>query len=406
MAETLRDPVRDDIGAVDLTDARFWIGRDAHATVARMRRAAPVQLHHTPTEGPIWSVLDYATAVEVLGDGAAFGSSEGSLLGTGPEAPAGSGRMMALTDAPRHREYRDRAAPFFSTRAVRRLEDRVRGLCVELIDRAVGRGTVDFVTEIASVIPMTVMCEVMDVPAADRPEVVRLCDEAFLSGSPDRRRSAHQGLFAYLMDLALRRRSRPGDDLVSALAADTGDRPPLTVEEVILNCDNIIVGGVQTVRHTAAMSLHTLMRHPDAWERLSSGAADVDRAVEELLRWTSVGVHVLRTARRDTELAGRRIAEGDRVVVWVPAANRDDRMFERPDELDLDRSPNRHLAFGRGPHFCIGAMLARLELRLLLEELVRRVEAVEEAGAAVPALSIINLGLAAQPVRLTPRRSA
>lgn len=389
----------------DLTDPRFWVGRQAHQTVAHMRRQAPVRRHDTPSEGPIWSVLDYAHAVEVLGDAETYGSRGGSLLGTG-NPPAGAGRMMALAEAPRHREYRDRAAPFFSARAVRRIEDRVRALCAELIDAALGRERVDFVGEIAGVIPTTVMCEVMDVPVADRPEVVRLCDEAFLSASPDRRRAAHQELFAYLLELAVRRRADPGDDLVSALAADTGPRPALTMEEVVLNCDNIIVGGVQTVRHTAAMSLHTLIEHPAAWARLADGEASTTSAVEELLRWTSVGVHVLRTARRDATLGGHRISAGDRVVVWVPAANRDPAAFPDPDELDLSRGPNRHLAFGRGPHFCIGALVARLELRVLLEELVARAERVAPAGAAVPALSIINLGLASQPVRLIPRRLA
>ncbi|TQS28846.1 cytochrome P450 [Microbispora sp. KK1-11] len=392
------------MSTVDLTDPRFWIRTDVHEHVAELRRQAPVQWHEAGADGPSWAVLSHRHAMEVLADADTYSSAGGSLLGGGPNPPAGSGRMMALTDAPDHRTLRDRAHRFFSPKGVARLERRVRDLTVELIERALEKETVDFVTEVAAVVPMTLVCELMQVPDADRPEVTRLCDEAFLMSSPERRRAAHQGLFAYLLDLAVERRARPGDDLVSAFAAEIEGSPSLSLEDVVLNCDNIIVGGVQTVRHTAAMSLHTLIRRPQSWCELSEAGASPQAAVEELLRWTSVGVHVLRTARRDAALGGRTVRAGDRVVVWIPSANRDETVFDRPGELDLSRRPNRHLALGWGPHFCIGAVLARLELRILLEELVARVGVMEQTGPAVPALSIINLGLASLPVRLGRHR--
>jgi cytochrome P450 len=388
----------------DLTDPAFWTRAHAHTVVDDLRRTAPVHRDGS-AEGPIWSVLSHRHAVTVLANSADFSSEGGSLLGTGPNPPAGSGRMIALSDPPVHRRLRDIAGPFFSPRAVTALEQRIRTLAAEIIEQAVEKQTLDFVSDIAAVIPMTVICDVMGVPSGDRPEVTQLCDRAFLSPSAQDRRVAHQELFAYLLDLAFERRARPRDDLVSAFAT-TRHADPLSLEDVVLNCDNIIVGGVQTVRHTAATSLQTLIDRPDAWRQIADGQVSTATATEELLRWTSVGVHVLRTVRRPTELAGQDLAAGDRVVVWVPAANRDPEVFEHPHELDLMRYPNRHLALGWGPHFCIGGLLARAELRILFEELVARVAHVDPTGPAEPALSLINLGLSTLPIRLHPARHA
>ncbi|SIO90365.1 cytochrome P450 [Nocardiopsis sp. JB363] len=381
----------------DLTDPRFWTRGDTHRIVARMRDEAPVHRHEGTTEGDIWGVFTHEHAVEVLGNAEVYGSEGGSLLGSG-NPPAGAGRMMALTDPPRHRGIRNAAADRFSPRSLARFEPAIRKLVAELIDLALGEEEFDFVGSIASVVPMVVLCDVMDIPAKDRSSIERLCDEAFLSGAPNRRREAHQDLLAYLLELVIERRIDPGDDLVSALASGEG-RYALSIQDAVLNCDNIMVGGVQTVRHTASAIMHLLLHAPGLWNRLRSPDLRFNPAVDELLRVTSVGVHVLRTVRKPAELGGRHLSTGDRVVVWIPSANRDPEVFQDPDRADLTRTPNRHLALGRGPHFCVGAALARLELRLLLEELVGRVGAIESTGPATPALSIINLGLNRLPMR-------
>jgi cytochrome P450 len=248
---------------------------------------------------------------------------------------------------------------------------------------------------------MEVMCDLMGVPSPDRDHVVAMCDSAFLGHTREERSEGHLRLMGYLFELALDRRQAPRPDVVSALATHRIDGELLPLEDVVLNCDNVLVGGVQTVRHAASMGLLTLVEHPEAWQALREGA-DVDLAVEELLRWTAVGSHTVRTTKQAATVAGTEIPAGQRLVVWLTAANRDEAVFAKADDLHLSRPNNRHLAFGAGLHYCIGAHLARLELRMLLSELVRKVETVEQTGTAVPNHSIIDLGLESLPLRLHP----
>ncbi|MFF4419077.1 cytochrome P450 [Streptosporangium sp. NPDC001559] len=380
----------------DLTDAGFWARDDAYAILDEIRGEGAVQRHESGQEGPLWAVLTHRESLAVLGDAKTYSSQGGSLLGTGYGPPAGAGRMMALSDPPKHRAYRDPVMPFFSAKRANRLEERIRDLTEGVIERLLVREKIDFVKDIGAVVPLTVMCDLMGIPDDDRDEIVAMCDQAFLGRNPAERRAAHQRLLPYLLQLAMERKAAPGDDVISALAAN------LELDEVVLNCDNIIVGGIQTVRHTAAMAMLSLVRDTDAWRELD-GKADPKLATEELLRWTSVGLHVLRTAKTDTELAGQRIKAGDRVVVWTPGANRDTAVFEEPHRLDLNRHPNRHIAFGWGEHYCIGGPLARTELRVLFTELSRLVAEVEPLGEPEYNSSIINFGLDSFPVRLHRR---
>lgn len=389
--------------SVDLTDTSIWGRPDTREFVDALRANGPVQRTETADEGPIWSVLSYEHASAVLTDPATFSSTGGSLLGSGAGVvPAGSGRMMALTDGPRHRALRAPVLPFLSPRGARSAAGRIAGLAAAAVDDAVARGELNLV-DMVSTVPLVVMCDLLDIPGRDRERIMRVCDEAFLGTTPDERRAGHQKLIPYLFEQAMFRRMKPGDDLISKVATHEFDGKPLPIEDVVLNLDNILVGGVQTVRHTAAMSIKTLMDHADAWRALSTGEADVGAAVDELLRWTSVGLHVLRTAATDVELGGQPIRAGDRVAVWTWAANHDGTAFDRPEELRLDRSPNRHLALGVGTHYCIGAPLAKAELGAIYTALFERVERIELVGEPVYNQSIINFGFDHLPVRLYPR---
>ncbi|MFE2376169.1 cytochrome P450 [Streptomyces sp. NPDC059398] len=388
----------------DLTDPAFWSREDSHSVLRELRLRAPLWRLETESEGPLWCALSYALAGEVLGDANRFSSERGSLLGTGTDrAPAGAGKMMALTDPPRHRELRGLVLPFFSKRKAAELTERVAGLTRQVVRTALEAEETDFVRDISTAVPLTVMCDLLGVPDEDRDHVVHMCDRAFLGRTPEERAEAHQQLLPYLFSLGLRRQSDPRDDIISTLVTHTVNGRRMPLDEALLNCDNILVGGVQTVRHTATMAMLALTRHPHAWQAMREDGYDPEPGVEELLRWTSVGLHVLRTARVDTELAGQRIRAGDRVVVWTPAANRDETEFEDPDRLRLDRTPNRHVAFGWGPHYCIGAPLARVELASLFGALTEAVERVEVLRPPVPNRSIINFGLDSLTVRLHPR---
>ncbi|MFE7524993.1 cytochrome P450 [Kitasatospora sp. NPDC057542] len=389
--------------AVDLTDPDLWARPDTPALVAELRRESAVHLTDTVDDGPVWSVLSYRHSAEVLRNAAVYSSEQGSLLGAGEgNVPVGSGRMMALTDPPRHRELRAPANPFFSPGAVRGASRGIAELAASIVGQAVEQGEVDLVDAV-SALPLSVMCDLLDVPEADRDMVVRVCDVAFLGRTPEERRAGHQQLIPYLLHQVMLRRSDPRDDLISMMATYRVGGKLLPIEDVVLNLDNIVVGGVQTVRHTAAMGLHTLVQHPDLWRRLQRGEVGMDSALDELLRWTSVGLHTLRTASRDTELDGRTIRRGDRVAVWVWSANRDPEAFERPEEILLDRAPNKHLALGLGAHYCVGAPLAKAELGGLFTAMLERVATIEPTGPVTHNRSIINFGLDRFPVRLTPR---
>ncbi|MEV6349045.1 cytochrome P450 [Actinoplanes sp. NPDC051851] len=388
---------------LDLSDTRLWSRPDLADLIDDLRAEAPVRRTDTAQDGPVWSVLSYELACTVLTDATVYSSTGGSLLGAGAgKCPVGAGRMMALTDPPRHRQLRQPVVPFFSNAAVKRYAERVERLAATAVREALAKGDVDLV-DVVSAIPLTVMCDLLDIRDDDRDLVVRVCDQAFLGRTPQERRAGHQQLIPFLFQQVMLRRTSPGDDLISVAATHRVDGRLPPVEDVVLNLDNILVGGVQTVRHTAAMSLWALMNHPDAWAALADGTADLDAATNELLRWTSVGLHMLRTASTSTELGGQTIEAGDRVVVWTWAADHDPAAFDRPRELRLDRSPNRHLALGVGPHHCIGAPLAKAELRAVYRAFLDQVREIELAGEPVHNTSLINFGFDRLPVRLHAR---
>jgi cytochrome P450 len=384
----------------DLTNPDFWHAPDVHETVAALRSLGNVFRHDTASEGRIWSVIGYDAAVDVLGNHAAFSNEGGALLGSNGVTPFGVGRMMALTDPPRHGELRAPANPFLSARAVGQLQSYIRSIAADLVRRATARGNVEFVREVAAPLPAAVMCDLFGVPRHDRDAIVQMCDAAFLGDSPRHRSLGHQQVLAYFFDLVSARRACPGHDLLSALTACRFQGGPLKDDDVVLNCDNIFVGGVQTVRHTAALAMVALAHDREAWEAMRSPGCNLDLAVEELLRWTSAGVNIVRTVTRPSEIEGERVEPGERVVLWVPAVNRDPAVFPEPHRLDLQRTPNHHLTFGRGTHYCIGAPLARLELRALFEELRTRVRSLTILEPPVYTHSIIDLGLESLRIQL------
>jgi cytochrome P450 len=392
-----------ELAAVDLSDTAFWQRLDLAACVDTLRAAAPVRRTVVAGDGPFWSVFSYGLAAQVLGD-PVFTSTGGSLLGSSPDGsvPAGSGRMMALCDPPRHRTLRSPVAPYFNARSTSKYGPRLEQLAQDAVRLGLDRGEADFADLIASV-PLSVMSDLLDISPADRERVVALCDSAFLGTTAQSRRAGHQELLRYLFMHTIAHRHRPAGDLVSTLATHRLDGSLLPIEDVVLNLDNVLVGGVQTVRHTAAMGMLALLRHPDQLDTLWSGRAEMGAAVDELLRWTSSGLHVLRTATRDVVLGPAEVHAGDKVVVWTWAANHDPAQFDRPEELRLDRSPNRHLGMGWGPHYCVGSALAKAELAAIFSALRERVRTVELAGTPRYNKSIINFGLDELPVRLVGR---
>jgi cytochrome P450 len=246
----------------------------------------------------------------------------------------------------------------------------------------------------------------MGVPRNDWEHILGLTNEAFGAGDAMVRRLAHLDILQYFEDLAEARRKSPADDLVSVLVTAEIDGRKLTQDEMILNCDNLLVGGTENTRIAAAGGMLAFLQHPAEWRALSAEPELLPSAVEEVLRWTSTATHIMRTATRPVVLRGRLIEAGQRVTLWNPSANRDESVFADPDRFNVRRKPNRHLALGSGEHFCLGGTLAKAELRLLYDELLRHTGRIELDGAPVPLSSIVVNGLERLPVRLVPRSAA
>lgn len=381
-----------------LVDPELYATGDPFQTWRWMREHSPVHWH-PPGEFPgFWSLTRYEDVRAVYRDPETFSSAHGVLLrptrlGDDP----GAGMTLALTDPPRHRALRSIVAEWFSERAVRSLRDEMRPVARAAVARGIERGECDFASDVASRLSLEVICQIIGVPPADRDAVYRWTNEMFHSGRP---LAVHQQLMQYLIDLMERRFDEPCDDLMSALVTATVNGEFLTEEEILLNCENLL-GATENAQLGLAGSVLAFLEHPDQWRRLREDRSLLPTAVEEVLRWTSSATHSMRRATRPVVVRGQLVDAGDWVVLWPPSANRDETAFHHPDRFDIGRRPNRHLAFGFGEHYCVGATLARAELTVLLTELLDSVGQIEQIGPAVLARSIAVRGPEKLPVRMT-----
>ncbi|GAA3079697.1 cytochrome P450 [Streptomyces roseofulvus] len=398
--------VRERIGS--LVDGETYRHGNPFALWRWMRENEPVAWHEPGVFPGFWSLTGYDEVKEVLRDASTFSSSSGILLrplaqGDDP----GSNRTLALSDPPRHNVLRGAIAGWFAPRNLRRLSQTLDTTAESTVRKAVAAGRTEFVTDVAATLPLDVVCTFLDIPDADRPSLVEWSSEAFCAGTAEERTLAHLQILDYFGDLVEQRRARPGDDLVSVLAGVRHEGELLPLEEVVLNCDNLLVGGTENVRLAMSGGMLALLEHPDQWELLRGDfEGTVDTAIEELLRWTSSATHIMRRATRDVVLGGQRIRSGDLVACWLTSANFDPRHFRDPDVLDIRRTPNRHLALGAGPHYCIGTQLAKMEIRAVLREFCAQVGEVALDGAPERLDSIVVNGLRTLPLRLTPREPA
>ncbi|WP_282701153.1 cytochrome P450 [Streptomyces sp. CC219B] len=390
---------------INLVDPDLYAYGDPFASWRVLRREDPVYWHR-PTDLPgFWALTRYDDIRAVYRDAETFSSANGILLRPESDGPdPGGGRTLALTDPPRHQQIRALVAHWFDTRSVRRLEADMRSTVRDVIMRAAEQETCDFVTEIAARLPLYVICGLMGVPDSERELVFALTKQAFGAQDARSRSVAHQEIMRYFIGLMFERRQNPSDDLVSLLVTGMVDGRPLIDEDVLLNCDNLLVGGTENVRLAVSGGMQAFLEHPDQWRRLGTDPGLLPTAVEEVLRWTSSATHIMRTATRPVELHGRTIEAGDRVTLWNPSANRDERVFDAPDRFDITRRPNRHIALGSGEHFCIGALLARAEMKVLFSELLDCLDTIEPAGPAIRLSSIVVNGLERLPVRMVSKQ--
>lgn len=380
-----------------LTDPELHATGDPHGLWAWMRAHAPVHWQAAGSVPGFWSLTRYEDIRAVYRDAATFSSAHGVLLrslelGDDP----GGGLTLALTDAPRHKQLRSLMGDWFNTRAVRALEDYIRAATRSVLKRVLDLGSCDFAHDVAGRLSLSVICHILGVPERDHEALYEWTNEAFEAHTS---LVAHPRLLEYFEELLFQRMEKPSDDLVSALVNGTVDNELLTEEEVLVNCENLI-GATENGRLALIGGMQAFLEHPHQWQRLRDDRGLLPGAMEEILRWTSSATHSMRVATRPVEIRGERIAAGDRVVLWLPSANRDEDVFEEPYRFDIARSPNRHIALAAGEHFCIGSTLARTEMRVLFSELMDTVRSIEADGPVRRLRSIAVNGAERLPVRL------
>ncbi|MFD7451656.1 cytochrome P450 [Kitasatospora sp. NPDC059827] len=397
------DPERIDPDTVDLGDPAFYAEGDPHPVWTVMRREAPVHRRTLPDGRSFLSVTRHADVSAVLRDHTRFTSRRGTMLSIlGERDPAGD-KMMAACDPPVHGALREPMARVLSFARLRPHQEAIRRLVRTLLQPLADGGPLDLAAA-ATGFPMAFTGALMGLPEQDWEYLARLTTMAVAPedatfhqvGGGAKLVRAHHELFAYFAEQA---RSRgPRDDLVGFLRSmPVGDRT-MRREELVYNCYSLLLGANVTTPHAMAATVLAFTEHPEQYRRLGDGTATVEDAVEEGLRWSSPANHFMRYSVVDTELSGVPVRAGEAVVAWLGSANRDERVFADPFAFDVSRSPNRHLAFGFGPHYCIGAPLARIALRLFFAEVVRLVGEFELAGPVEHLRSNFVAGIKSLPV--------
>ncbi len=392
---------------IDLLDPAAYAGDQPHAQFRWLREHAPVYWHPEP-DGRGFFALTRHEEVRAVGRDPARFSSEPTIMipdpAPGTTLQAGDHQMMLTMDPPRHTQYRRLLSREFTPRAAERLRPRIAELARQIVDAVRPRGECDLVEDVAGELPSYVIAELMGIPLDDGRELYRLTEtihSAPGSVPPGAHAQAVLQMFNYAAGVAREKRARPGADLASQILAAEVDGRRLDDIDFNLFFLLLIDAGGDTTRNLLGAGMHALFEHPDQRARLEG---DLDRglptAVEELLRWVSPVVYMRRTATRDVELNGTKIREGDKVVMYYGAANRDPRAFADPERLELDRDPNPHVAFGGGgAHFCLGAHIARVEIQVMLAEILRRLPGLEPAGPAEWLASNFIYGPRRLPVR-------
>jgi len=396
----LSDVYRIPLNELDVITARLYAEHGyPHESWTRLRHEDPVHWCDPPDYRPFWAVTKHADITEVSKQPEVFKSAGRFILfpdmpGTDPrefeETPPL--RMLVNMDPPEHRTYRKLVSGWFTPRAVKRLEARLEEITAEIFDRLAERGEMecDFVTEIAARQPLRMITEMLGIPRRDEDFVLRITNENFGLEDPEFAREGQtreerlgflKEAFAYLQEITEDRRRHPREDLSTVLALAEIDGEPVPHFELFSLYFLIMVAGHDTTRNAISSGLLAFLDHPEQLEKLRGDPHGlIDTAANEIVRWTTPVNHFSRTATRDYELRGKHIRPGDSVALFYASANRDEDVYPDPFAFRVDRSPNPHLGFGIGEHYCLGAHLARMDLRVFWRQFAERVESVELAG--------------------------
>jgi cholest-4-en-3-one 26-monooxygenase len=382
-----------ELSDINLLDRDRFTQGVPHEWFTYLRHHAPVYKHPEPNGPGFWVVTKYDDVVAVGRDGATYSSDQrrGGVVGLeDPEEPVDfteGGNLMLTMDAPEHTRYRKLVNRGFTPRQMRMLEPHIRELTANIVDQVIEQGGCDYVVEVAAELPLQVIAEMLGVPMEDRHKLFEWSNRMVGSEDPEyivsaeEVRNAQIEMFMYANELAAQRRKEPRDDIVTALLNAEVDGDRLSEMDFNLFFLLIAVAGNETTRNSIAHGIQAFCDHPDQYRLLVDDPSRAKSATEEIVRWASPVMYFRRNVTRDTELRGQKLEAGDKVSIWYISANRDEDVFDRPFEFDILRSPNEHVGFGGGgPHHCLGANLARMEISVLLEEMARRVPRIERVG--------------------------
>jgi cytochrome P450 len=387
---------------IRLGEIEQWMRPDRDGIFAKLRAERPVSFHAEPVpppetafpQGPgFWAITRYADVMQVSRDPDTFRSAPNiNIPDIPPEIAEWLGSMINM-DAPKHTKLRLIVNRGFTPRQVARIEESVREQAKEIVERVAPMGACDFVAEIASALPLQIICDMMGIPRSDNKRILELTNTILGVGDPEYVSSmeelmaAGMELFQYGLDLAQNRLDHPRDDITTTLMHaevedDNGEKHRLTTSELGSFFLLLVAAGNETTRNAISHGMKALTDHPDQrriW--VDDFEAVSPTAVEEIVRWATPVIHFRRTVSRDTVVGGQEIKAGEKAVMFYNSANRDERAFDDPFRFDVTRSPNEHVGFGAGgPHFCLGANLARREIKVMFEELLRRLPDIEVTG--------------------------
>jgi cholest-4-en-3-one 26-monooxygenase len=404
-------PTLADVTPVDLSDSRSYVPGVPHAWLAYLRRHDPVHWQDEDGGPGFWAVTRYEDCVTVNRDYERFSSA---ARGTMPfempdEDVAQQGLMMLNMDPPLHTRYRRLVNKGFTPRMVRDLEANIHRVTDTIIDQVIEEGEADFVTDLSAELPLQVIAELLGVPQDDRHRMFEWSNRMVGNEDPEYQTQAEEALvaamelYAYAAELFATKRIDPHADLMSVLTTVEVEGEQLSEMELELFFLLLTVAGNETTRNLMSGAMDTFFQHPDQWQRLRDDRSLLPRAVEEMLRFVSPVMNFRRTAMCDLTLSGTDIKAGDKVVFFHASANRDEDVFAAADTFDIGRDPNPHLAFGGGgPHFCLGANLARMEIRVMFEHLLDRMPDIRRRGDLQRLQSQFINGVKHLPVSFTP----
>ena len=396
---------------IDLLDRDRFAHGIPHEWFTYLRKEAPVFKHPEPDGPGFWVVTKYADVVTVGRDGTTYSSDQKRggvvvLEETMQNEFEQGGNLMLTMDAPEHTRYRKLVNRGFTPRQISALEVHIRDMTNQILDTVIERGECDFVVDVAAELPLQVIAEMLGVPMEDRHKLFEWSNRMIGSEDPEyivseeEVQTAQIEMFMYANSLAQERRANPRDDIVTTLLGAEIDGDTLSEMDFNLFFLLIAVAGNETTRNSISHGIRAFCDYPEQYQLLVNDPSLATPATEEIVRWASPVMYFRRNVTRDTELRGQKLQEGDKVSIWYVSANRDEDVFDDPFTFDILRTPNEHVGFGGGgPHHCLGANLARMEIRVLLEEMARRMPNLELTGDVQPLRSNFIGGIKHMPVR-------